>query len=215
MDRQPANQSRLPEKRKLSREELLAGKCAPSNDATADSDPRIKSPDDILLKKAPGGHATENVKAAPATREQVESELHRLRDRGIPAESPSVKPVQAAKPVEIDSFNFRPAPRPEVVQNLEREAYLQEINELRRRHELELSQWRTYEQSVHQWKDQVMQVFQKLNDELTAAKTAGNENAALKRSLQEKEQELINLRNLVAEYNKQSHIKMAMGRPNA
>lgn len=226
MDRHPANPSRLPEKRKLSREELLAGKCALSAETPQESDPRIKSPDDILLRKAPGLNKTENADSRQATREQVESELNRLRDRGLPAETakPAVPEklafqAKAAPAMQsqgpIDPVNFRPAPRPEVVQDLEREAFLQELNELRRRHELELNQWRAYEQSVQQWKDQVMQVFQKLNDELNQAKNTGSETVALRRQLQEKEQELINLRNLVAEYSKESHLKMAMGRPNA
>jgi hypothetical protein len=75
---------------RLSREELLAGKCFPEDEANSSADPRLRSPDEILTQKAPRPMVVEhqpqrfppdeNHAEIMRLQRQYESEIEKWRD---------------------------------------------------------------------------------------------------------------------------------------
>ncbi len=98
-------------KRKLTNEELLAGKCAPEDHSSPDNDPRLKSPDDLLLqlltnRKAPP--RVRNTETAPASPLMTPVELPVVK-KTAPSPLPSSFIQDLPKIEPVKSIMDRPA----------------------------------------------------------------------------------------------------------
>jgi HAMP domain-containing protein len=167
------------EKRKLSREELLAGKCHPDERGLESTDPRFKSPDDVLLQML----SQKRPAPAPADSmlpEHVTIEHGYMKERKLEA---YVEPeVKAA-----------PAPQPVVIPNEETEELKKEINALHQRYNQDRVRWKDYEQKVIQWKEQVMDVIRNIQSEAADVEVLKKEMEALKEANRKKDEEIENL----------------------
>lgn len=152
-------------KRKLTREELLAGKCSP--DEALNEDPRFQSPDDIL-----------RLKAAQLSKKRAEIREASNGDNGDEEMREASRPVQTVeaattpKPASIQRELTSPIP-PQQNRILSQQESIHHINfllktihEIKCRHEKEMSRWKLYEQEVNEWKGRVLLIVQQLQAEL-------------------------------------------------
>ncbi len=187
-------------KRRLTKEELMAGKCEP--DDLTNNDPRLKSPDDLLLrllaqKKGPNG-------AKPVS--QVEAV--KIEKTAMPMEEgkpvfkiPSPKSNESlgtfGEPEILKESAENEAPdRPisaEVKVNLE-DLQNKKWLALKEMYDRDMTRWREYEQNVTHWRDKVLQIVHRLQNELAHAKGLHDEVDALKSVIKAKDEEMAKMK---------------------
>ena len=178
----------------LTRDELLAGRTGASeSSAPSQEDPRIKSPDDFLLQRAPKKDVLANqprpsAAVPPALPEpatgmrwiSLDPPSHRLPETVDEVDAlPAAEPAQPVPP---------PAPEPPAVNTAKA------LKEFEEKHRAEIASWIEYNAAVNDWKRQVERVIRSLSDEIAAARTANADVARLKEALRQKEEEIASLR---------------------
>jgi hypothetical protein len=160
-------------KKKLTKEELMAGKCDP-NEGQDNSDPRQKSPDDLLLKLL-------------------------AKKKEQPQSNPvAVQRASAQKGSAQQQDNL---PRAEVIpaQNLG-DIQSNKWLALKEMYDRDMTRWKEYEQNVVHWREKVLQIVQRLQNELAAAKGLKDEVDALKSVIKAKDEEIAKTKKTLAHY---------------
>jgi len=144
------------DKRKLTKEELLAGKCIPDDDQSSDA--RFKSPDEILLQMV------------------------------------SARRISGSSEVTIQHGHLhgetKLGPNSTVQHEPANDAIKKSFNELSERYENDKRRWKEYEQSIHQWKAQVMDIVQNLQHNVADVETLKKEMEILKEMNRKKDEEI-------------------------
>jgi len=168
----------VPQKKKLSNEDLMAGKCESDEEADRNKDPRIKSPDELLLRLLSQKKGPSSSVASPATEKAPSDETAaEMEDTGTTIESTlSLKDLQNKKWLVLKEMYDR-----------------------------NLARWKEYEQNVTHWRDKVLQIVQKMQNELAGAKGLKDEVEALKTILKTKDEEIAKLSTAISRFSKNNN----------
>lgn len=160
---------------KLSREELLAGKCFPSS-MEEPADPRFKSPDAMLLELA-RRHENNgfNIHPDPVAEPYIEP-------------SSDCSSAQETK-ITVNSFEIK---------FTQQTVTIDRIEQLRQYYESELQRWRDYSNKVQEWFKEVTKLVANANNHLALTHNISNENELLRRELKLREQEVEDLKQKIA-----------------
>lgn len=197
-------------KKKLTKEELLAGKCDPEETQPENVDPRLRNPDELLLKLL----AQKRAQNPAATVPKPTAEKQEIADV-------SSEQAQAARPSALEQQPQSQAEKRDMIDDsasftlnkLEPKLDLSEIQQkkwlaLKEMYDRDMSRWKEYEQNVVHWRDKVLQIVQRLQNELSAAKGLKDEVEALKSVIQSKDEEIAKMKKAMANFLKNRNIDL-------
>jgi hypothetical protein len=185
MEPMEKNISKIPEKNRLPREVLLADPVR-SADQEVNQDPRFKTPDDALLRLM----AMKKQKSSPSQPEEPAASAPPMENHALVIEHIEKKSMAPAEDVSPSAIEI--------------ETLRSDLKQMREKHDRERIRWKTYEQHVIQWKDQVMQIIENLKLEAVDGEALRREAENLKKLNKKKDDEIRQLMEELGQLSKKS-----------
>lgn len=187
------------EKRKLTREELLAGKTGQEDSKENLKDPRFKSPDELLLNLMANRPVKEKTEE-PLDLKEAKKRLEKTFKEEVPHLHNNGKPEQP--PQKLGPPNESPSQPPLIIernnQSDDKETPIETFDlayqKLKEKYDTDMAKWKEYDQSVNHWRDRVLQIVSHFKKELSSTKGLKSEVVHLRSEIKRRDDEIKKLK---------------------